>query len=143
MWMDACQSFFLMPRHPDLRAKTIFFLHRLVDTLHAGALVPQIGECLVALLDCQADNIIPVMELVNQIIQKGKADALPLLESLFLPIVQRQFACFDEFAHVPPPASAAGDSGKAAASEPEAAFSGDRRTFHSLQKVCARMGLRM
>jgi hypothetical protein len=66
--------FFAMPTHAAVRAKVIFFHHRLVDTLNSDLLQSNaLQPVLLKLLEtARSDNIIPTIELVNQLITRCK-----------------------------------------------------------------------
>ena len=113
-------------QHPDVRAKTIFFLHRMVDHLNHIVLLPTILPTILQMLALsKSENITPLMELVCQIIIKFKVESRDFLLSIFLDCVNRQFECFKEFVHV---------EQLMASGQPEASFLADKRFLNSLHK---------
>jgi hypothetical protein len=117
-----------LPTHAEVRAKVLFFLHRLVDSVGVPLLAaPGLPPTLAQLIDtARAESVIPVVELVNQLIIKCKSELAPLLETLFPALVQRMFACFDEYAHVRQPHGAP---------LPDAALAADKAALFKLHKV--------
>jgi hypothetical protein len=148
------QAFLAMPAHAELRAKTLFFLHRLVESLGADVLqLPLVPQVVSRLLDtAAAETVTPVVELVNQLVFRCKAALVPLLAGLFPAVVERMFACFAEFAHLGDPSASAASSSSFSASLssasspsassassssslPDAATSADRRTLLALHRI--------
>lgn len=67
------QTYISISGHADVRAKTIFFLHRMVDSLTPQSLMPLLSDPLrLMLVEARADTVVPVMELLNQIVLKYK-----------------------------------------------------------------------
>ena len=67
------QTYLSISGHADVRAKTIFFLHRMVDSLSPHLLMPLLSDPLrLMLVEARADTVVPVMELLNQIVLKYK-----------------------------------------------------------------------
>ena len=149
------QAFLAMPAHTELRAKTLFFLHRLVESLGADVLqLPLVPQVVSRLLDsATAETVTPVVELVNQLVFRCKAALVPLLAGLFPAVVERVFACFAEFAHLGDPAASSASassslfaspssssassasSSSSSSSLPDAATSADRRTLLALHRI--------
>eukprot|EP00455_Lapot_gusevi_P025693 TRINITY_DN2712_c0_g1_i1.p1 TRINITY_DN2712_c0_g1~~TRINITY_DN2712_c0_g1_i1.p1 ORF type:complete len:481 (-),score=157.53 TRINITY_DN2712_c0_g1_i1:92-1351(-) len=118
------RGFMALPTHSEIRSKTIFFLHRMVICLNVQVL-PALPPAVTELINTsQSDNILPLLELVNQIVAKCKG-ALAFLESLFLPLAAKFFEIMQEFAYL---------RNVDLVQQPAAAFSAEQKHQYSLLK---------
>lgn len=103
--LDSCfdsvvQMHAILPQHAGVRAKTIFFLHRMTDILGDRALprFPLVLEALVA--HCEAQNVGEFLTLVTNLVNTYKAKLFPTLDTLFFPLVSKVFECIQSYAHI-------------------------------------------
>lgn len=94
----------VLPRHPLVRSKVVFTLHRLITVLDSEHLLGNVSETLQHLMVCcEANDVIEVVQLLDQLIIKYKEALFPFFEETTMVFVQH-------LCEVMPPRNASGDS---------------------------------
>lgn len=102
--------YLLLPASENVRAKTINFLHHMIDCLGEGSIQIFAAVLPSMVQHTHPGNVTFFLPLVTKLCVKLKSKFAPTLEVAFLPIVQKVSECLQHYAHVdsaPPEAEAA------------------------------------
>jgi hypothetical protein len=87
------QVFAVLPKHEDVRGKTIFFLRRMVDSI-GEKVIPYLPTVLEPLIKyCDATNVLHMLTLVTYLIITFRGKLVKTLDPFVLPIVSKAYEC--------------------------------------------------
>lgn len=94
------QVYLLLPKHTQVRAATISFLHRMTDCLGEQVL-PYLPNSLQVLLNhSEPSNLVSCLQLINQCVVKFKGALSGTMEVMMMPVVNKTSECIQSYAYV-------------------------------------------
>ena len=131
-FLSILQLFALLPHHEQVRAKTIFVIHRMVEC-QGVRMLTQLPVALPSLIAyANHGNIHLLLPLVNQVLIAFKAAFVPLLDLHFLPLCSKALSCLAHYAYIDHDAHPSSSS--SSTPSPSAAYSTDKQERQLLQQ---------